>query len=112
MKLGAVVLTGDFNKAVEREAPSGDFGDRRISPLEAAFSHANVPRRPTAVGPGGEPNSGKWQARCAEQKLRVGVAEYGKFGDTRSWRECAERACCLWRRKKDLYLELVRGFGD
>ena len=36
LKLRAVVLTGDFNKAVEREAPSGD-GERRTSPLEAAF---------------------------------------------------------------------------
>ena len=34
---GGEVLTGDFNKAVERETPSGDFGERRISPLEAAF---------------------------------------------------------------------------
>ena len=30
MKLGAVVLTGDFNKAIERETPSGD-GERRTS---------------------------------------------------------------------------------
>ena len=34
MKLGAVILTGDFNKAVERETPSGD-GERRISPPSA-----------------------------------------------------------------------------
>ena len=43
MKLGAVSLTGETNKAVEREMPSGDFGARRISPLEAAFSIVNVP---------------------------------------------------------------------
>ena len=43
LKLGAVVLTGDFNKAVERETLSDDSGDRRISPPEAAFSYACVP---------------------------------------------------------------------
>ena len=42
VKLGAVIFTGDFNKAVERETPSGD-GERRSSPLEAAFRHTNVP---------------------------------------------------------------------
>ena len=36
LKLGAVVLSGDFSKAVERDTLSGDSGDRRISPLEAA----------------------------------------------------------------------------
>ena len=29
-------LTGDFSKGAEREAHSGDSGDRRIIPLEAA----------------------------------------------------------------------------
>ena len=38
MKLGAFVLTGDINKDVESEAPSGGSGDRRISPLEADFA--------------------------------------------------------------------------
>ena len=42
LKLGAVVLTGDFSKAVERETLSGDSGDGRISPLEAAFRYACV----------------------------------------------------------------------
>ena len=37
LKPGAEVLTGDFSKDVEGETPSGDFGERRISPLEAAF---------------------------------------------------------------------------
>ena len=54
MKLGAVILTSDFNRAVERETPPGDFGERRISPLEAAVSHAKIPRYffgvTTAVG--------------------------------------------------------------
>ena len=40
LKLGAVVLTGDFNRAVERETPSGG-GERRTSPMEAAFRHTN-----------------------------------------------------------------------
>ena len=38
MKLGALVLTGDFNKAVEREVPSGDLGERLISPRRAHLS--------------------------------------------------------------------------
>ena len=68
MKLGAVILTGDFNKAVERETPSGDFGDGRISPLEAAFGHTNTPWPTFGVaplwGPGGEPNGGNWPDCC------------------------------------------------
>ena len=35
LKLGAVILTGDFHKAVERETPSGDFGERRTLRSEA-----------------------------------------------------------------------------
>ena len=34
LKFGAVVLTGDFNKAVERETSSSD-GERRTSQMEA-----------------------------------------------------------------------------
>ena len=49
MKLGAVILTGDFNRAGERKTLPGDFGERWISPLEAAFSHAEIPR-PTFCG--------------------------------------------------------------
>ena len=49
-------LTGDFNKAVERETPSGD-GERRTSPMEG---HANIPWPTFGVnplwGPRGEPN--------------------------------------------------------
>ena len=48
-KLGAVVLTGDFNRAVERVTVSGDSGDRRILTLEDAFSYACVPW-PTSGG--------------------------------------------------------------
>ena len=51
MKLGAVILTGNFNKAVKRETLSGDSGDRRISPIEAAFSHANIPWPTSGVTP-------------------------------------------------------------
>ena len=44
MKLGVVILTGDFDKGAERElASSAPTDQRRISPLDAAFSHANVP---------------------------------------------------------------------
>ena len=42
LMLGAVVLSSDFSKAVERETLFGDSGDRRISPLEAAFCCACV----------------------------------------------------------------------
>ena len=67
MKLGAVTITGDFKMAVERETPSGD-GERRTSPLEAAFSHANIPWPTFGVtrlwGPVGKPNGGKWSDCC------------------------------------------------
>ena len=66
IKLGAVLLAGDFNKAVERETPSSD--ERRTSPLEAAFRDANVPWPTLDVtplwGPGGEPNGQKWPDCC------------------------------------------------
>ena len=42
-KLSAVVLTDDFNKAVERELPAGDpNGQRRLSAIGAAFNHASI----------------------------------------------------------------------
>ena len=41
LKFGAVVLTGDFNNGAECElSPRGSESQRRISPLEAAFSSA------------------------------------------------------------------------
>ena len=61
LKPGAEVLIGDFNNAVERETPSGDFGERRISPFEAAFSNVNIPWPTSGVtplrGPGCEPTA-------------------------------------------------------
>ena len=52
MKLGAVILAGDFNKVTERElASSGPTDQRRTSPLEAAFSHASVPWPTSGVTP-------------------------------------------------------------
>ena len=50
LKLGAVVLTGEFNKAVERETSCSD-GERRTSPMEVAFRHTNVPWPASAVTP-------------------------------------------------------------
>ena len=49
MKLGAVILTAviltsDFNKGAEREAAANaSMYQRRIPPLEAAFSHSHIP---------------------------------------------------------------------
>ena len=67
LKLGAVVLTGDFYKAVGRETPSGD-GERRTSQMEAAFRHTNIPRPTGGVtplwDPGGEHNGKKWPDCC------------------------------------------------
>ena len=52
IKLGAVIFTSDFNKGAERElASSAPVDQRRISPLKAAFSHANVPWRTSGVTP-------------------------------------------------------------
>ena len=66
-KLGAVVLTGDFHKAVGRETPSGD-GERRTSQMEAAFRHTNIPWPTGGVtplwDPGGEHNGKKWPDCC------------------------------------------------
>ena len=63
LNLGAVVLTGEFNKAFKRETPSGD-GERRSSPMEAAFRHTNIPWPTGGVTPlwglRGEPNGKKW----------------------------------------------------
>ena len=43
MKLGAVILTGDFVKSSESDAAPCGFSDwRRISPLQAAFSNTNT----------------------------------------------------------------------
>ena len=65
LKLGAFVLTGDLNKVVERETPSGD-GERRTSPMEAAFT--NLPWPTGGVlplcGPCCEPNGKKWPDCC------------------------------------------------
>ena len=65
MKLGAVILIGDFNKGAELElASSAPTDQRRISSLEAAFSHANIPWPTSGItslwGLGGEPSGGKW----------------------------------------------------
>ena len=58
---------GDYNKAVERETSSAD-GERRTSPLEAAFRHANIPWPTIGVTPlwrpCGEPNGKKWPHCC------------------------------------------------
>ena len=44
LTLGAVVLTGDFNKGAERELPPGVTDEqRRITLLETAYSFANFP---------------------------------------------------------------------
>ena len=52
IKLGAVILTSDFIKGAERElASSAPADQRRISPLEAAFSHANIPWPTSGVTP-------------------------------------------------------------
>ena len=69
MKPGAVILTGDYIKGAECElASSGSTDQRRISPLEAASSHANIPWPTFEVtplrGPSGEPSGGKWPECC------------------------------------------------
>ena len=52
LKLGAVVLTRDFIKGAERELLSRGADDqRRISPLDAAFSFAAVPWATSGVTP-------------------------------------------------------------
>ena len=67
--LGAVVLTGNFNKAAERELPTGGSdSQRRISPLEAALNHAHFLWPTSGVtplwGPGGQPHGGAWTGCC------------------------------------------------
>ena len=69
-KLGAAELTGALGKAAERETPSGD-GERRTSPMDAAFHHTNLPWPTGGVtplwplwGPGGEANGKKWPDCC------------------------------------------------
>ena len=64
MKLGAVILTGDFKSTESDAAPSGPSDQRRISPLQAAFSNTNIPWPSSGVaplwGPGGELHGGTW----------------------------------------------------
>ena len=88
MKLGAVIRTGDFNKAVERETPSGDFAERRTSPLEASFSHANIPWPTFSVtllwGLSDEPNGGRWPDCCGflvppESQTQWLILRHGSF---------------------------------
>ena len=77
LKLGAVVLIGDSNKNAERQAPSGDSGDRRISPLEDAFKYACVPWPTPCVtplwGPGGELYDSKWMECCGFEEPECGT---------------------------------------
>ena len=50
------------------KTPSGDLNERQISPLEAAFSHTNIPWPTSGVIPlwglGGEPRGHKWPDCC------------------------------------------------
>ena len=74
VRLGAVLLTGDFNKGAERDLPpSGTDSQRRLSPLEAAFGHTPVPWPATVVnpwwGPGAEPEGKKWPECCGFGKM-------------------------------------------
>ena len=67
--LSAVNLTGDFNKAVEREHPAGDANiQRRTLPLEAAFNHVNIPWPTSGATPlwglGGELHGDKCPDCC------------------------------------------------
>ena len=65
MKLGAVIITRDLNKGAERElASSATTDQRRISPLEAAFSHAKVPWPTFGVTP-------LWGPRRRAPRLQV-----------------------------------------
>ena len=50
LKLGAILLTGDFNKGDERELPLSDTEDqRRISLLKTTFDHAATLSKVTSV---------------------------------------------------------------
>ena len=52
----------------------------RISPLEAAFSHANIPRPSSGVtplwGPGGEPSGGTWPECCGFVTLPESLSQW------------------------------------
>ena len=68
-KLSAVILTCDFNTIGERELLAGASDcQRRISPLQAAFNHANIPWPTSGVTPlwvpAGEPQDGTWPESC------------------------------------------------
>ena len=44
LRLGKILLTGDFNKDAERELrSSGTEDQRRVSPMEPTFDHAATP---------------------------------------------------------------------
>ena len=69
LALSAVALTGDFNKAVERELPAGEpNGQRRLSSIDEAFNHVSNRRLTLGVsplwGPGAEPHGHKWPDCC------------------------------------------------
>ena len=81
IKLGVVTLTSDFNKGVEREAAAnGSMDHRRMSPLEAAFSHANIPWPTSGIrplwGPIGEPHGGTWPECCGFVVLPVSQSQW------------------------------------
>ena len=68
-KLSAAILTCDFDKIGERELPAGASDcQRRISPLQAAFNHANIPWPTSGAtlpwGSSGEPRGGTWLDCC------------------------------------------------
>ena len=83
-KLSAAIVTCDFDKIGDRKLPAGASDcQRRISPLQAAFNHANIPW-PTSgatlpCSPYGEPRGGTWLDCCGfvvlpdlqSQRLRI-----------------------------------------
>ena len=89
LELGAVVLTGDFNKGAERELPPGGSEcERRVSPLEAAFSSVCVPWPTLGVtplwGPGNELHGNKWPECCGfvilpESQREWLIMKHGSF---------------------------------
>ena len=121
MKLGAVILTGDFNKDVESETPSGD-GERRTSPLEAAFSQANIPWPTFGVTPlwgPGELNGRKWPHCCGflvlpesqtqwlilrHASLNVVPAAIGMSATDQTWHyeHCLHLKCAGRQRRRDI----------
>ena len=68
MKLGAVILADVSTWPLNVKTPSGDLDERQNSPLEAAFSHTNIPWPTSGViplwVPGGEPRGHKWPDCC------------------------------------------------